>query len=439
MATGETKRLEQALTACLILLKLSVLHGTFGRMQGFDCTPWMDVFHVTDWFKPLPNPRAMFGSYHPPLSYLLARWIYRVYPHDVECSQILSTIAAIGTVLSIRSVLRTMGVLWTIPGLTMLYCSTSIPLIVWMGIETSYDALVFMWFVLAMAISAKVFWDAGFSWRRPAHVAGVVCLGLVLAAGLLTKFNALLAFELPILVLLARRGRRLRRGELGAALVAMTLGVALVAPFYYVHYYKLVGQVFPQAMEWRRTDDLKAAIAARDADRWRFVLHMIRIPTQRFVGSQEPARDSFFSCVWLHTWKKDRYLGDEAHFALHVGDFYARAALLMVLVGTSSFLFRASKLPEGWRHLGVVLLVVAVSFCVTLLYFGWKYPLWDWTVFKAKYITPATLWISYCVAVTGMTLLPRSGRAPRLNRLKTRLGVLLLMVVVFIDHIVPVY
>jgi hypothetical protein len=34
-----------------------------------------------------------------------------------------------------------------------------------------------------------------------------------------------------------------------------------------------------------------------------------------------------------------------------------------------------------------------------------------------------------------MTLLPRS----RPNRFRTRLGVLLLMVVAFVDHLVPVY
>ncbi|MGH7439502.1 MAG: hypothetical protein ACRENE_27755, partial [Polyangiaceae bacterium] len=413
--SGELRRHERLLTTCLVLLKLDVLYDNWGVPQGFDRIPWIDVFRVTQWFRPFPDPKSMFASYHPPLSYLLARCIFRFYPHEVECSQILSTAAMLVALLALRSTLRTIGVLWTLAGFVMFYCAASLPLLVWLAIETSYDSLVFMWVVLALAISVKLFWAPvpRTWWRSPRYLAGIVSLGLVLAAGLLTKFNTLFAFGLPCIVLVVRRGRRIRLRELGLALAPIALGALLAAPLYYTRYYKPLGVLFPSAMDWRRADDLAAARKLRDADRLRFALNLVRFPREPIVGSPDPVRDSFIHSIWFQTWKRDSIIGPQSKLSLAVSDLYARASLFFVLPGTLLLFLRRRKLPQAWRDLGWVLLPLSAAYCLSLLYFGWKYPLWDWEPFKAKYITPALLWIPYCIGFVTVAVSSRSTHAIR--------------------------
>jgi 4-amino-4-deoxy-L-arabinose transferase-like glycosyltransferase len=438
---AELKPIEFVLTTSMVLLKLYVLYATWGRIQGFDALPWLDVFRVTRWFEPLPGPKMLFYSYHPPLSYLLCRWIYAVYPHELEASQILSTLAIIGVAFALRSTLRTIGVLWTLPGLAMLYVSASIPLVVAMSVETSSDPVLFMWFTVTLAISAKLLWRAtpAVWWRRPGYVAGVLGLGLALAAGLLTKFNAAFAFGLPFLVILARGGSRSLRREFRAPVLAATIGILLIAPFYYLHYYKPLGQIFPQPMEWMRADDLKAALKVRDANPWRFVTHVIRVPVEPITGTQDPVTDSFVHSIWLQIWKRDAALGRQGDLSLVVSDLYVRSFPVVVLASTLRFLIRRRTLPRAWRQLGHVLLPVSVMFCLALLYFGWKYPLWDWRIFKAKYIAPAVLWIPYCVTLPFVSSSTSWARMARWNELRTNAVALLLMLFMFVNHLLPVY
>jgi len=382
----------------------------------------------------------MFGSYHPPLSYLMARWIYAVYPHDLEVSQILSTLAMIGAVFSIRSTLRSTGVLHTLPGLVLLYVSASVPLIVWLGVETSYDPLVFFWFTLTLAISVRLLWRGAPPgwWRRPLYVARVLVLGVVLAAGLCTKFNALFHFGIPFCVILVRRGIRARPRSLAAVLVAVAIGIAVAAPLYYTRYYKPFGQLFPNAMDWLRANDLPTARQKRDANRWEFFLHMIRIPKEPMIGTQTAIHDSITNTVWLQIWKRDSYVGQQGQLSLLVSDVYLQV-FPVLLVAASPLLFWRRGLPRRWRNLGWLLFLVGLAFVVALVYFGWKYPLWDWTVFKAKYVTPAALWGPYAVAAFTAALSARFARAPRLGRFATN-GVLLVVIVfMFVNHLLPVY
>ena len=435
------KRVERILTACLVLLKLHVLYDGWGRLQGFDGNPWLDVFRATHWFEPLPGPKALFASYHPPLSYLLCRLIFAAYPHEVEASQILSTLAMLVAVFALRSTLRTIGLLWTLPGLSVLYVASSIPLTVWLSIETSYDPLVFMWFMVALAISARLFWRPTPTawWRKPVYVAALAALGAALAGGLLTKFTASLALGIPFLVMFVRRGFRSFPRECGAPVIAVVVGILLVSPLYYVRYYRPLGQIFPQAMDWLRADDLKHALRLRDAHRWASLVHMIRVPKEAITGTQEPVRDSFIHSIWLQTWKRDVGLGAQAPLSLAVSDLYVRVSPLIVLASTALFAVRRHKLPVALRDLGCVLAAVSVGFCLALLRFGWMYPLWDWEVFKAKYIAPAVLWIPYCIAllVERTSNSPDSG--PRWSRFKTDAVLLVLILFMFTNHLLPVY
>jgi hypothetical protein len=443
----ELRYVELALTACLVLLKLHVLHGAWGQIQGFDAEPWLDVFRATHWFQPLPGAANMFNNYHPPLSYLICRWIYAIYPHELEDSQVLSTLAMIGAIFALRSTLRTIGILWTLAGLVMLYTAASIPLLVWMSIETSYDSLVFMWFTVALAISVKLFWKPtpGNWWRRAGYISGLALLAFTLAAGLATKFNALIALGLPLLVIGVRRRLRPALRDLCAAFVALVTGAALVAPLYYQRYYVPFRRMFPQPIEWLRETDLKTALTKRDADPWGFLRHVLRIPVESITGTQEPVTDSFIHSIWLQIWKRDAVLGPQEHLSLAVSDLYVRVFAIVVVSSTMFFCLRHRRLPAPWRDLGYVLLTVSVTYCLLLLYFGWKYPIWDWRVFKAKYMAPAVLWIAYCT-VLPVVFRPRAGdrglRSPVVRELLPIAVVILSLIPLLftiINHVLPVY
>jgi hypothetical protein len=74
---------------------------------------------------------------------------------------------------------------------------------------------------------------------------------------------------------------------------------------------------------------------------------------------------------------------------------------------------------------------------VSALAFGWKYPLFSWGVFKAKYMIPAMLWIPYAalVPLSEFTLVPHGFW----RRSIASLAILALLVFVFVNHWLPVY
>jgi hypothetical protein len=434
---------EAILTTCLVLLKLNVLFMAWGNIQGFDAGPWIDMFRATHWFEPLPDPRSLFGAYHPPLSYLVCRVIYAAYPHEVEASQILSTLAGIGATFALRDTLRTLGILWTLPGLAMLYVTASLPLLVWLSIETSYDALVFMWFTVALALSVRLFWVPAPPawWKKTGYVARMALLGFALAAGLFTKFNALFALLLPFVVVFARRGLVPLVRECGAPFAAVALAVALAAPLYLTRYYLPLHQVFPSNMDWLKANDLKVVLPLRDADRWGFAAHLLRIPAESVSGAREPVRDSFFHSVWLQLWKRDSGLAgrQEGPAALAVSNLYIRVFPAFLVVSAALLAFQRRRLPAVWRHFGLVVLAVSVTYAAALFYYGFKYPLWDWEPFKAKYMTPAVLWIGYCAALPFVSRSTASPFSPRTSRAVTACALLALMTFMFVNHLLPVY
>jgi hypothetical protein len=431
---------ERILATCLVLLKLARLHMAWGHMEGFDADPWMDVFHVTHWFQRLPDPKSLFGAYHPPLSFLVARVMFAVYPHEVEVSQLLSTLAILGATFALRDVLRTIGVLWTLPGMAMLYVTASLPLLVWMAIETSYDALVFMWFMVCLALSVRLFWAPGFRWKARGDVIRLALLALALAGGLSTKFNALLACPLPFAIILVRRGPRALLREGAGPLAAVTLAAAIVAPLYYSRYYVPLHAFFPSNMDWLKVKELEAARALRDAHPVAFWTHVLRLPTESIHEAVNPVRDSFFHAVWFHLWKRDELAlgGHEDRAAFDASNLYAWLFAVLMLVSAALLSAPRRRLPAVWRHLGVVFLGVLLIYAAALLTYGWRYPLFDWTPLKAKYMTPGVLWVGFCAALP-MVNRSTSAVSPRMRRLATRCVVVLLLGFMFANHLLPVY
>jgi hypothetical protein len=434
------RRVEPWLALLFLLLKVLLLRGTWGKIQGFDAPHWIDVLRVTHWFEPLPPPRALLASYHPPLSYLLGRLVVVFIPQEVEASQVLSTLSLVGAFFALRHALRHIGWLATLPGLILLYGGFSIPLLVWLSIETGYDGLVFFWFSLAFAQSIALFWQpVPKKWWRDAKFSfGVVLLGLTLAAGMLTKFSNLIALGLPFLVVFVRRGLHFWRRETVPSVLALVVSLIVVMPLYAHRYFAADSRHLQAAMDWQRPLDLAMARALCEKAPLRCWGNVLQLPNRSIIDSPYPVVESFLSSIWLQTWKKDGCLGVQPSPSLKVSNFYLQFFPLLLLGGTAWFIVRRRQIPKPWRHLGWVLIWIAILFCASALAFAWNYPLWDWRVFKAKYMTPAILWTAYAAGslYSDQLFETRQKRWKQWAEQAALVGLIAFMVV---NHALPVY
>lgn len=432
--------IEPVLCATLIFLKLGVLFRQWSKVDGFDWGGWLPVLHWTRWFEPLPSTRSVGISYHPSLSYLIGRTIYLIYPHEVETSQILSTASIIGAFVALRALLKRVGWLHTLPGLWLLYGGMSIPLFVWLAIETCYDGLVLTWFMLALACSVALFWSSSGRrwWRNLNFTARVTGLGIVLACGMMTKVNGLVAFGLPFLIILIRRGLQGLRREFVAPLVAAAIGVVIISPYFYHHFYQVEGKVMPISIDWERPSELALERQKRDQAPLKFFLHMIRIPTQDSADPQKPELDSFISMVWTQTWKRDSWLGKQPEPSLSFSNAYAHFFTWTLLAGTGYFFVRRRQIPRDWADVGWLLMGITVVFSAAALSFSYQYPMFDWRVFKAKYMSASLFWIIYatCIVFADTWFTNSKWRGVRWLE---HASLLALLSFVFINHLLPVY
>jgi hypothetical protein len=264
-------------------------------------------------------------------------------------------------------------------------------------------------------------------------------LGLVFALGLLNKYTGLLSFCLPFLVIFARRGFKATFRESVAPSAAILIAVVTVFPFYYEHYYKVEHSWTPASMDWQRAEDLVKARAKRDEHPVAFMAKMLRYPEEVPENPQRPVPYSFVQSTWLHTWFLDVVLGRESEPALTISGKYSNWFAKALALGSAWFLIRRRHLDQEWRALGWILLSLATLFSCFGLYFGWKFPLWDWRVFKTKYMTPAVFWLPYAVSIGFSDSWVIARRHTRWVRWSEDLAFGVLVAFVAINHLLPVY
>ncbi len=434
------RHVEPLLALTIVSLKLRVLYANWGLAQGYDYRSWLEMFRAVDWFGRLPPPLVWGGSYHPPLSYLLARLVYAVYPHEVEASQVSSTLAIIFAFFAMREVMRRIGALYTVFGFWLLYGGFSIPLLIFLAVESTYDSWVLTWYLVVLLASVSMWWNPTPTqwWRRGRFLFGLLFCSVSLALGMFNKYSGLVAFFLPFFVILARRGVRSVFRECTAPILASVIAVAMFAPHYYERYYKSEGRWMPAAMDFQLVEQLKVVRAERDAAPGKFVLNVLRIPLEPRENDQLPVLDSFFDSTWLHTWTRDAWLGVQPPASLAVSKFYGRFFPFVFLAGTGYFFLRRRHLERNYRDLGLVLFLGGALYSACALYFAWKYPYWSWRIFKTKYMSGAVLFIAYVVGVALSDRRVRNSISWWRSPFESG-AYYALIVFVLVNHLVPVY
>ena len=122
-----------------------------------------------------------------------------------------------------------------------------------------------------------------------------------------------------------------------------------------------------------------------------------------------------------------------------MSNFYIVTFPFVLVGGTAWFILRKRRIAEDWRHLGSVLLWVGLVFCASSIAFAWNYPLWDWRVFKGKYITPSVFWIAYATGVALCDPCLERWRDVLWVKWAEQIALLLLGAFMLVNHGLPVY
>lgn len=390
---------EQLLLWTFLVLHFTLLFVHWGNISGHDALEFLGTLKDTNLFGPLPDLYTYRTSYHPPLSFLLAKLLSFSTGNLITGTQLLSSASILGTFLLLRSTLRQINLLQTTPGVIFLYLSSSLPLYVYLSRAITYDSLQFFFTILTLHLSIRFFWQHSSTSPPRRNKASVFLpLAVVLTAGLFTKYSALLNFSLPLFVILIRFHKPTSRASLASCLLAWSIAISASAPFYYTRYYQREQSWMPIGMEWQRKEDVSSARTLRDAHPILFILYVLRMPENLFLD-EYPLQDSLWHRLWFDMWKGDPSWGPQTKASDVMSTFYATTFIPLFLLGLFLFILKKNRSRSALSDFGWILFLQGALSCAALLIFAYQYPLFDWGVFKAKYIPIALLFATYCIAI----------------------------------------
>ena len=425
---------EQILLWAFLALHFVLLLMHWGEITGHDAREFLGTLHRMSALGSLPDFRTNLTDYHPPLSFLLARALSVFTGSPITGAQLLSSLSFLGAFLLLRSSLKRIEILYTMPGIIFLYISLSLPVFIYLARAITYDSFQFLLITLTFYLSIRFFWQNPIgSQSRKTWLGRTFLLTAVLTAGLFTKYSCLLNFFIPFFVLLIRlRAAPFKTGFMSCC-IACSLALLAAIPFYYVRYYQTEGSWMPVGMEWKRPEALAQTRSFRDEQRFPFLLHILRVPSMLF-GREAPVQDSLWHHLWFDTWKGDPLWGPQTNASEFLSTFYATTALPLFFLGIAFFLWKKSRTNTAFSDLGWLLLLQSILSCAALLSFAFQYPLFDWGIFKTEYVPVVPLFITYCIAVAVHIATQRLSK-------RTYSAVMLATLLAFmsLNHLLPVY
>ncbi|MDX1935131.1 MAG: hypothetical protein SFU56_21240 [Capsulimonadales bacterium] len=406
------RRAEWTLLAVFLLCQFWHLRFQAGSISGFDAGDYLHRVNLTAAGVTNPELRSAFWAYHPPLAFLAARALMGIPGvTDVLAVQWVAKLSLLTAFFAVRAVLARMDLLSVPAGIAFLYLFPSLPLMVHASASLNMDMPVLALGSLVLLASIRL-------WRSPDRSLlgrvgwGVLLVGSLVAA-LFVKFSGLLLAALPPLVAVNTDGptsARLRR--LGSAMLPACCAILIAFPYFYGRYYVPTGSFFPNVNEWWYPDELRAARAARDADRTGFVADLF-LPARRPPGDPGATRDperTRLVDTWEDLWRKDAALGPTTPTARGPGRLYALLFAGAILVGgvRSAFRNRAGG-GDAWAEWGRIVLPFGLLQLLALIAFIWQQPIVNVIPGKCLYILP----IAWSVAYLAASLLPTRPDSPR--------------------------
>ncbi|PIR49789.1 hypothetical protein COU79_02970, partial [Candidatus Peregrinibacteria bacterium CG10_big_fil_rev_8_21_14_0_10_54_7] len=377
--------LEWMLLCAFLILHFGVLARYWGETIGHDSHDFLRTVIAYRHFGILVPLQATYSSYHPPLSFLLTAVLSSFTGNLATGAQLLSSLSILGAFLLLRKTLSDIHILHTAAGVTFLYSALSLPVFIYLTRASTYDTFQFFLSILTLHFSIALFWNPKQKKSTASFLQDTLLLTIALTAGLFTKYSCILNFSLPLLVLFIRFDRKTFRKALLTCCIAGSIAIVAATPYYYTRYFKETGKWLPVGMEWHRPEDLQKTRAERDAHPLLFTAHMLRVPTKLF-GDMYSIQDSLWHHLWYHTWKTDWYWMTQGPLSSIISTFYATFSLPLFAFGFLIFIISRHSLPRSLNHFGWIFFLHTVLLLVAILRFAYEYPLFDWALFKPKYI-----------------------------------------------------
>ena len=425
--------LERILLGTFLILHVVVLARYWGEIIGHDSHDFLRTVIAYRHFGILVPLQATYSSYHPPLSFLLTATLSSFTGNLATGAQILSSLSILGAFFLLRKTLSDIHILHTAAGVTFLYSALSLPVFIYLTRASTYDTFQFFLSILSLYASVSLFWNPQQQKPTSIFLLQTLLLTTALTADLYTKYSCILNFLFPIFILFIRSDRKSMGKALLTCCIAGSIAAAAAAPYYYTRYFKETGKWLPVGMEWQRPEDLQKTRAERDAHPLLFTAHMLRVPAQLFGGTYS-IQNSLWHHLWFHTWKTDRYWMTQGPLSSIISTFYATFSLPLFAFGFLIFFAGRNSLPRSLNHFGWILFLHTVLLLVAILRFAYEYPLFDWALFKPKYIASAVLWIPFCFGVAACSL----GQVLQGKIFRSSLFALLLLFMT-VNHLLPVY
>lgn len=392
------RRAERILLALFVLSRLDLFWSRFNVAYAFDGFFHMEMLQILSWTAPSVDMHTFFYGYHPPLAFLLPRSIMLLGTSDVVAVQIVNLIATFIAFWFVRETLLRLHLLWRPSGIAMLYLSATIPLHLFLVYGIQMESIVMA------CTSVVLFCSIGLFWKQQgiehAKHPKTLALGLLAALliGMLTKFNAIFLFSIPVFVAFANGGFKQRiRLSLAASSVAVTAGL-IALPFYTVRYYIPEGTFFPSNTDVFDIVEQTGAREARDMDRIGFFKNMF-LETE--VHAESVAYRDLgiprLADTWKDFWVMDDRLGRQTDTSMRYSLFYMTVAPWLLITGLLGYLWLLKK-RTAWARLGSILIPFGLLQVLTLIAYVYKNPWAGSYANKAIYIAPALLTMGYLAA-----------------------------------------
>ena len=381
-----------------ILTRLDLFWSRLGVAYAFDGFFHMEMLQMLKWGAPSIDMHTFFYGYHPPLAFLLPRSLMLLGLLDVTAVQVVNLIATFLAFWFLRETLLRLHLLWRPSGIAMLYLTSTIPIHLFLVYGIQMESIIMACTSITLYCSVALFWKQ----QGIVHAAHpkTLALGLITAllVAMLTKFNGLLLFSIPVLVAFANGGFKNRiRYSCAASSIAITAGL-IVLPFYTVRYLVPEGNMFPSNTDTFDIVEQTDARFLRDQNRLAFIRSMF-LETE--VHAESVAYRDLgiprLADTWKDFWVMDDRVGRQTNFSMSVSLFYMAVAPWILIAGLLGYLWLLKK-RTAWARLGSILIPFGLFQVLTLIAYVYKNPWAGSYANKAIYIAPALLTMGYLAA-----------------------------------------
>jgi 4-amino-4-deoxy-L-arabinose transferase-like glycosyltransferase len=393
------RRLEHLLLAFYLASRVYILWKRWGVIYGHDAYPHMEMVRRMPWaFDGFPRVDECFYCFHPPVGFWMAKAWMLTGMRDSMAIQTVSALTMLLGFFSLRATVSWLGALDRPWGIAFLYFTSSLPMMTYLGSAQNSDSIMYGWAAVILYACVRLTWSRrrdieGPSWRTWLGWAGLVAL---IATAMLSKFSGVLLLCIPLLAaILAPRRVWL---HLRSAIVACVLAVALVFPYYYVRNYQQKATFFPTNTTWLRANEVKAAQAKRDENRFKFILAMLT------PWAMDPDHEEVFDPklprlhdTWRYFWIGSNAIGPSSD-SLAVSRHYLVWTPWICLAGLVTLVRRRRRLLM-WARAGALFGGVALIEVAALSKLAYDVAFAEWLYVKAVYIAPAAWFLGFLMTL----------------------------------------